>query len=113
METRKLGNGLQTVLEHSGFLLVALVAMVASQIPMGCFVVASFALMAVGGGLIGFAKFPVYRSGHLFTFGFKSVPLTLMSYYRWGWLVFLVGVALGIAPIPVKGSLFISTLAIL
>jgi hypothetical protein len=44
-----------------------------------------------GGGLIGCAKFPVYRSGRFFTFGAKSIPEHLAGYYSWGWRVFLFG----------------------
>lgn len=60
------------------------------------FFVVSFALMVVGSGLIGYAKFPVYRSGQFFTIGVKSVPEHLACYYRWGWRVFLFGVVLSL-----------------
>ena len=93
MEYRSHSNGLQTFLEHWGFFLVALVAFLASQVslfftrlsgtPWIWFLVASFALMIVGGGLIGYAKFPVYRSGRFFTFGFKSVPEPRVLPIRW------------------------------
>ena len=106
MEHRSHSNGLQTFLEHWGFLVIAVVAFLASQVlmfftrltgaPWIWFFVASFALMFAGGGLIGYAKFPVYRSGRFFTFGLKSVPEHLMRHYRWGWRVFLFGVVLSL-----------------
>jgi len=102
METQKDGKGLQTFLEFWWFALIAVVAIVTSQMldfftrlfgtPWICFFVASFALMIFGGGFIGYAKFPVYRSGRFFTFGAKSVPEHLRGFYRWGWRVFLFGV---------------------
>ena len=106
MEYRGQTNGLQTFLEHWGFLGIAVVAFLASQIvmffmrlsgaPWIWFFVASFVLMFAGGSLIGYAKFPVYRSGRFFTFGVKSVPEHLAGYYRWGWRVFLFGVVLSL-----------------
>src|SRR6266487_1547686 len=106
MEHRSHSNGLQTFLEHWGFFLGALVAFLASQVllffmrlsgtPWIWFFVASFALMIVGGGLIGYAKFPVYRSGRFFTFGLNSVAEHLQGFYHWGWRVFLFGVVLSL-----------------
>ncbi len=106
MDTHRQSNGLQTFLEHWGFLLTAVVAILASQVlmfftrltgaPWIWFFVASFALLIVGGTLIGYAKFPVYRSGRFFTFGVKSVPEHLRGFYRWGWRVFLFGVVLSL-----------------
>lgn len=106
METQKDSKGLQTFLEHWNFALIAIVAILASQVlaffsrlcgtPWICFFVASFSLMILGGGLIGCAKFPVYRSGRFFTFGVKSVPEHLRRVYRWGWRAFLFGVMLSL-----------------
>ena len=106
MDHQKQSNGLQTLLEHWGFLLTAIFAVLATQVLMFFtqlsgmrwiwFFVASFALMISGGSLIGYAKFPVYRSGHFFTFGVKSVPEHLAGYYRFGWRVFLFGVVLSL-----------------
>ena len=63
METQKDGKGLRTFFEHWNFVFVAVVAVVASQVleffmrlsgtPWICFLVASFSLMILGGGLIG------------------------------------------------------------
>ncbi len=106
METQKDGKGLRTFLEHWPFALVAVVAILTSQVldlfmrlcgtPWIFFFVASFALMIFGGGLIGYAKYPVYRSGRFFTFGVKLVPEHLRRFYRWGWWVFLFGVMLAL-----------------
>jgi len=106
MDTHRQSNGLQTFLGHWGFLLAAVVAILASQVLMfftrltGArwiwVFVASFALLIVGGCLIGYSKFPVYRSGRFFTFGVKSVPEHLREFYRWGWRVFLFDVVLAL-----------------
>jgi hypothetical protein len=106
METQKDSNGLRTFFEHWNIAFVAIVAGLASQVlmvftnlygtPWICFFVASFALMILGGVLIGYAKFPVYRSGQFFTFGVKTVPEHLRGFYRWGWRVFLFGVVLSL-----------------
>jgi hypothetical protein len=106
MEHRSRSNGLETFLEHWGFVVVAVIAILVSQIlmffmrlsgaPWIWFFVASFALMTVGGGLMCYAKLPVYRSGRFFTFGVKSVPEHLAGHYRWGWRLFLFGVVLGL-----------------
>jgi hypothetical protein len=105
MDYRKQSNGLLTFLEHWNILIVIVVALVASQIfgffmrlsgtPWIWFFVASFAFMIFGGGLIGYAKLPVYRRGQFFTFGLKTVPEHLRGFCRWGWRVFLFGVVLG------------------
>jgi hypothetical protein len=106
METQKDSKGLQTFLEHWQFALIAVIAILASQVltfftnlygtPWICFFVASFALMIFSAALIGYAKFPVYRSGRFFAFGVKSVPEHLRGFYRWGWRVFLFGVLLSL-----------------
>jgi len=106
MEHSSKSNGWQTFLEHWGLLLFAPIGLAASQVFMfftrltGAtwvwLLIAGFVLMFAGGGLIVFAKLPVYRSGRFFTFGLKSVPEHLMGLYRWGWRVFLFGVALSL-----------------
>ena len=95
-----------TFLEHWGFLAIVVVAFVASLVlmffirlsgaPWLWLFFASFTLMIVGGVLIGYAKFPVYRSGRFFTLGLRSVPEHLMRHYRWGWRVFLFGAVLSL-----------------
>jgi hypothetical protein len=106
METNKNSNGMRTFFEHWRVVSLAIVAVLVSQAleffqnltgtRFICFIVASFALMIFGGGLIGYAKLPVYRSGRLLTFGLKSVPDQLQGFYRWGWCVFLFGVLLSL-----------------
>jgi hypothetical protein len=106
MDYRKQCNGLLTFLEHWNLLIVVVIALVASQVlaffmrlngaPWIWLFVAGFAFMIVGGGLIGYGKLPVYRSGRFFTFGLKSVPEHLRRFYRWGWRIFLFGVVLAL-----------------
>jgi hypothetical protein len=106
MEHRSQSKGLQTFLEHWGFFLTALLAIVVSEVlmfllnlkgkPWSYFFVGSMFLSISGAALIVFAKIPVYRSGKFFTFGVKSVPERLAGCYRWGWRVFLFGTVLEI-----------------
>jgi hypothetical protein len=106
METRKDHYGLRTFFEHWNFAFIAITAILTSQgldyfthlcgTPWIRVFVASFALMILGGALIGCAKFPVYRTGRFFTFGVKSVPAHLHGFYRWGWRLFLFGVLLSL-----------------
>jgi hypothetical protein len=106
MEYRKQDNGWLTFLEHWNIAVVAIIALVTSQVlgffmrlngaPWIWFFLASFAFMILGGGLIAYTKLPVYRSGQFFTFGLDSVPERLRGCYRWGWRVFLFGVVLSL-----------------
>jgi hypothetical protein len=106
MEYRSQNNGFQTFLEHWGFLLTVLLAVIFSQVllfflnlsglPWIYFFFASLALLISGATLIIYAKLPVYRSGRFFTFGVKSVPESLAGFYRWGWRTFLFGVVLSL-----------------
>jgi hypothetical protein len=106
MDYRKDSNGAFTFSEHWCFSFIAIVAVLVSQVLMFftdlCgtawvgFFMASFALMILGGSLIGYAKFPVYRSGRFFTFGLGSIPENLRIFYRWGWRLFLLGVGLSL-----------------
>ena len=106
MDYRKQDNGLLTFFEHWNIVIAAVFAVIAFKVfdffmrlsgaPwLWCFL-ASFTLMIVGGGLITYAKLPVYRAGRFFTFGLKSVPGHLQPLYRWGWRVFLFGVVLSL-----------------
>jgi hypothetical protein len=108
MERRR-GNGLETFLEHwggGGFLLIGVIGLAGSEVsmfftslsdkPWFYFLIASTVLLLAGAALILYAKLPVYRSGRFFTFGVKSVPEPLAGFYRWGWRVFLFGVALSL-----------------
>src|SRR4051812_10145297 len=98
MDYRKEDNGLLTFVEHWNILIVGVITVIAirganffmrlSGEPWLWFFFVAFALMIFGGGLISYAKLPVYRSGLLFTFGFKSVPVRLQAVYRRGWRMF-------------------------
>ena len=106
MDYRKQNNGLLTFLEHWNILIFVGIALAAScaldffmqlsGAPWIWFLMGGFAFMICGGGLIGYAKFPVYRSGRFFTFGLKSVPVHLQRAYRWGWRLFVFGVVLSV-----------------
>jgi hypothetical protein len=106
MEERRQSNGLQTFLEHWGLWLFGISAVLVAQVlffftqlsgaPWIFFFTGSFAFMVFGGGLIVYAKLPVYRSGRFFTFGVSSVPHHLAGVYRWGWRIFLFGVVVGV-----------------
>ena len=106
MDYQKRNNGWLTFLEHWNIAIVAVLALVTSQLlgfftglkgaPWIWFFVASFVFLIFGGGLILYAKLPVYRSGRFFTFGLNSVPDHLRGFYRWGWRAFLLGVVLSL-----------------
>jgi hypothetical protein len=93
-------------LELWPFLIVALIAILTDKVltfffnlkgtTWICFFIASFTLMILGAGLIGYAKLPIYRSGRFLTFGINSIPEYLKRYYRWGWRLFLFGVILSL-----------------
>jgi hypothetical protein len=106
MEYSRKNNGWGTFMAHWWPLIVALIAISASQVLSFFthlngtrwiyFFIASEALLFLGGGLIVRAKIPVYRDGRFFTFGLKSVPRNLAGCYRWGWSIFLFGVVLSL-----------------
>jgi hypothetical protein len=103
MEYWKRSNGWLTFFENWWLPLTAMLVLAASQVPVPShmtfwigFFATSFTLMILGGSLIGYAKFPVYRSGHFLTFGLKSVPQNLARHYRVGWWIFLLGVMLAL-----------------
>jgi hypothetical protein len=113
MERQSHSNGWETFLEHWGTLIVVAAGLLAGRLlwllmrltkwTRLSFLVASFILMIVGGWLIGYAKFPVYRQGRLFTLGAASVPEQRRRHYRWGWRMVLFGAALAIC-LLVRGS---------
>ena len=106
MEYRRETNGLRTFLEHWGvlsavFTIIAGVAAYSFFIslrgePWIHFFFLSQSLLILGAGLIVHAKVPIYRRGRFFTFGPKSIPKNLAGWYRWGWRLFLFGVALSL-----------------
>jgi hypothetical protein len=95
MDTHRQGNGLQTFLEHWGFLLVAVAGLIASRALMfftrltgaqwiWCYAIA----VLVGGagvGLLFYAKLPLYRQRRFFTFGARALPEPRRPFYRWGY----------------------------
>lgn len=106
MESRGKDGGYETFLEHWGttlvFLTIAALCTVfdfflnLSGAPWIRLFIAGLVLLISGAGLILFAKIPVYRSRRFFTFGVKSVPEGMTGYYRWGWRIFLIGVAVSL-----------------
>lgn len=97
-------------LEHWGMFLTTLAVVLVASISLSIlnffmrlhgpawvlFLGVSFAFMLSGSALIVWAKPPAYRSGRFFTFGVKSVPGDLARHYKWGWRLFLFGVALSL-----------------
>jgi hypothetical protein len=106
MEYRKENNGWHTLLDQFFFPLgpaafvVGWVILLFFQnltgMPWIHFLEATAALLFSGAGLILYAKFPLYRSGRFFTFGIRSIPQGFKGAYRWGWRIFLFGVALSV-----------------
>jgi hypothetical protein len=113
MDYRKQTNGWRTFQEHWSISFVGFTALVTSLVigffmrlngtPWIGFLIASFAFMTLGGGLITYAKLPVYQSGRFLTFGLNSIPEPLQGSYRWGWGVFLFGVVLSLCLLLSKG----------
>jgi hypothetical protein len=104
MEHRSQSNGLQTFLEHWWFLLLAVVAILASQVlefftrlsgtPWICCYGIGLAVAAVGVSLIFYAKLPLYRQRRFLTFGSRALPESRRPFYRWGYRCVLFAVAL-------------------
>lgn len=102
MEYRRENNGWLTFHEHWGWVIMGIFIALGVTLPewigklsdtiQWLWLATSFGLMIFGGGLIMYAKMPVYRRGRFFTFGPKSVPVTLIGCYRWGWWIFGGGV---------------------
>ena len=104
MDHRSQNNGLQTFLEHWWFLLMAVVAILASQV-LGFFTRLSgtpwvwcygigLAVAAAGVSLIFYAKLPLYRQWRFFTFGSQALPESRRPFYRWGYRCALFAVAI-------------------
>jgi hypothetical protein len=106
MEYRKESQGLQTFIEHLGMLPLLVVSSLGCHLffsLMGlkghswlAVLLGSFVLQVLGCVLIGYAKLPAYRDRRYFTFGLQSVPAIRAGYYRWGWRLFSMGVALSL-----------------
>jgi hypothetical protein len=104
MEHRNQSNGWQTFLEHWWFLIIAVIAIIASQALefftslcgtpwIWCYGVGLF-IAAVGILLIFCAKLPLYRQRRFLTFGSRALPDSSRSFYRWGYRCVLFAVAL-------------------
>jgi len=104
MEYERQSNGWMTFLEHWWFLVVAIVALVASQLViffMGlsgarwiwCYGI-SLGVAVVGVCLIFYAKVPLYRQRRFFTFGSGALPEGRRPFYHWGYRCVTFAVAL-------------------
>jgi hypothetical protein len=106
MDPRSQNNGLQTFLEHWGFLVVVVVAFFSSQVLtfftrlsgtpwIWCYYV-GLIIAAVGVALVFYAKLPLYRQRRFFTFGSRALPESRRSFYRWGYrcVTFIVALLL-------------------
>jgi hypothetical protein len=104
MDTHRQSNGLQTFLEHYWFLVIAISALVASQLLsfftrltgtpwIWCYGVGLF-VATVGVALIFYSKLPLYRQRRFFTFGSAALPESRRSFYRWGYRCVIFAVAL-------------------
>ena len=106
MERRSQSNGWETFLEHWGFVLTAVIALLAAQVlmffmrltgtPWLWFLAASFVLLLSGSVLIADAKVPSWRTGRFLTVGQQAVPEPLRGSYRWGWRMVLFGILLSL-----------------
>jgi hypothetical protein len=104
MDYRRQSNGLVTFLEHWWLLLVAVVALLTTQLLtfltrlagtrwVWCYAI-GLAVAAVGLSLIFHAKIPLYRQRRFFTFGSAALPESKRPFYRWGYRCVLFAVAL-------------------
>jgi hypothetical protein len=104
MDTHRQSNGLQTFLEHYWFLVIAVSALVGSQLLsffsrlagtpwIWCYGVGLF-VAAVGVALLFYSKLPLYRQRRFFTFGSAALPESRRSFYRWGYRCVIFAVAL-------------------
>src|SRR5882672_1549990 len=87
-----------------GLLTLAVVAFVTSKILdfftqlsgmpwIFCYFIA-LGIATFGAGLIFYAKLPLYRERHFFTFGPGAVPEPRRSLYRWGYCCAILGALL-------------------
>ena len=104
MDYRSQSNGLQTFQEHWGFLVVVVVAFLASQVLtffmrlsgtpwIWCYGV-GLVVAGVGVALVFYAKLPLYRQRRFFTFGSRALPESKRSFYRWGYRCVTFAIAL-------------------
>ncbi len=104
MEYQRQSNGLVMFLEHWWFRIVAIVALLSSQLLtffmrlngarwLWCYAI-GLAVAAVGVSLIFYAKVPLYRQRRFFTFGSGALPEGRRLSYRWGYRCVIFAVAL-------------------
>src|SRR5262245_47797524 len=104
MDYQRQSNGLMTFLEHWWIVLVAIVAVLASQLftfftrltgtPwIWCYGI-GLAVAAAGASLIFYAKVPLYRQRRFLTFGSGAMPESRRPFYRWGYRCVCFAVAL-------------------
>ena len=104
MEHRSENNGLHTFLEHWGFFVIVVVALLTSQVFnffMGLtgmlwiyYYSIGLSAAAFGVALIFYAKLPLYRQRRFFTFGSRALPEGRRLFYRWGYRCVAFAVAL-------------------
>ena len=104
MDYQRRSNGVMTFLEHWGFLLIAVIALLTLQLLtfltelagtrwIWCCAI-SLAVAVVGVSLIFYAKIPLYRKRRFFTFGSGALPESRRPFYRWGYRCIILAVAL-------------------
>ena len=104
MDYQRKSNGLVTFLEHWWFLLVAVIAVLTTQLLtfftrltgtrwIWCYAI-GLVVAAVGVSLIFYAKIPLYRQRRFFTFGSAALPESRRPFYRWGYRYLILAVAL-------------------
>src|SRR5262249_49926404 len=88
-------NGRLTFVEHYAFWGVVIVGFLASMVLnfflrltgapwIWCYAAALF-ISAIGVSAIFYAKLPLYKERHFFTFASRAIPETRRALYRWGY----------------------------
>jgi len=104
MDQHRDSNGLQTFLEHWGLLVIAVIAVLVSQVLIfftrlsgapwiWCYVL-GLVVAALGIALLFYAKLALYRQRRFFTFGTRALPESGRPFYRWGYRCVAFSVAL-------------------
>ncbi|HWQ92401.1 MAG TPA: hypothetical protein VN673_12065 [Clostridia bacterium] len=103
MDYQRQSNGWMTFLEHYWLVVIAVSAVLASQLLsfsgltgtpwIWCYAVALL-ISGVGVSQIFFSKLPLYRQRRFFTFGSGAVPEGRRSVYIWGYRCVVFAVAL-------------------
>ena len=104
MEYQRQNNGWGTFIEHWWFLIFAVIALAGCQLLtfftrltgmpwIWCYAVA-LVVSVVGVSLIFCAKVPLYQQRRFFTFGSGVLPEGRRPFYRWGYRLVLLAIAL-------------------